>query len=141
MTDTNRDSNIITARLVPDARRADLAGRLFGFGFPFTLEPAIYGFASRLSGDYRGGHWHFHTLSNGGFYMAPEGEGFHVICENGFEGVLSADAFGITVCGYAYGNLSFRVDAFAEVCAEHYHRLRAFALVHVDSGQILAAWD
>ena len=66
--------------------------------------------ASRLSEDYGGGYWLFYTLDNGGFYMAPDSDGkFQVISPNGWEGFMSADAFGITVCLFAYSNLSFGV--------------------------------
>ena len=65
------NTTIITADLVPEARRLRIAAKLFGVRFPLQLEPTIYQFAEFLSGDYRGGYWHFYTLSNGGFYMAP----------------------------------------------------------------------
>jgi hypothetical protein len=85
----------ITAVLVPESRRLNIAATLFGHRFPLQLEPAIYQFAGFLAEDYRGGYWHFYTLSNGGFYMAPAGEGcFAVSAENGYEGELSGDALG-----------------------------------------------
>ena len=140
MNNDNIDSNI-TARLVPDAHRVAVAARLFGVNFPIVLEPAIYGFASRLSRDYDGGFWRFYELSNGGFHMAPEGRRFNVVCENGFQGEMSGDSFGITVCGYAYGNLSFNGDAFAQICAEHYHLLLDFARGHPEAAAIRSAWD
>ncbi len=133
----------ITAVLVPESRRLNIAATLFGHRFPLQLEPAIYQFAGFLSEDYRGGYWHFYTLSNGGFYMAPAGEGcFAVSAENGYEGELSGDALGVTACLYAYSHLSFREGDFAESCAEHYHRLREFVLLgHPEAAAILAAID
>jgi hypothetical protein len=114
----------------------------FGIRFPFKLEPTIYAFAEHLSPDYRGGYWHFYLLSNGGFYMAPESDTtFRVVSDNGFAGDMTANALGITVCLYAYSHLSFDGDAFAHLCAEHYHRLREFALDHREAGAILAAID
>ena len=44
--------------------------KLFGIHFPLKLEPVIYGITERMAKDYSGGYWDFHTLSNGGFYMA-----------------------------------------------------------------------
>lgn len=74
--------------------------------------------------------------------MAPEQDRpFTVLADNGFEGSLSPDAFGIVVGLYAYSGLSFAGDAFAQLCAEHYHRLRAFALEHAEVGSIMAATD
>jgi hypothetical protein len=135
-------TTIITADLVPEARRLRIAATLFGVNFPLQLEPTIYQFAEFLSGDYRGGYWHFYTLSNGGFYMAPSREKFFAVsAENGYEGELSGNALGVTACLYAYSHLSFREDDFAESCAEHYHRLREFALRHPEAAAILAAID
>ena len=56
--------------------------------------------------------------------------------------LLSADALGITVCLYAYSNLSFSgPDAFADVCFDHYHWLREYMLEHPEVGEILGATD
>ena len=89
-----------------------------------------------------GGYWEFYSLSNCGFYMAPKSDSiFHVSCENGFEGNLSADALGITACLYAYSHLSFSDDDFAETCARHYHLLREYMLEHSEVGGILGAID
>ena len=81
------------------------------------------------------------SLSNGGFIMCPESDKpFHVSCMNGYEGTLSADAFGITVCLYAYSNLSFSED-LADVCGEQFHLLREFMFHHPEYQAILAAID
>lgn len=132
----------VSSSLVQEPLRVKVTSRLFGNDFPFRLEPSIFGIAGQLSKDYDGGYWNFHRLSNGGFYMAPEHDKpFAVMADNGFEGQLSAEAFGIVVCLYAYSGLSFGGDRLAEVCAEHYHLLRAFALDHPESRSILAATD
>jgi hypothetical protein len=74
----------------------DATDGLFGMHFPLKLEPAIYKFAEYLSSEYNGGYWHFYTLSNGGFYMAPDDDQpFQVSSANGWEGKLSADALGL----------------------------------------------
>ena len=56
------------------------------------------------------GFWDFIELSNGGFYMAPQHEGTFrfSVDTNGYEGEMSPDAAGITVCLFAYSHLSFR---------------------------------
>ena len=65
-----------------------------------------------------------------------------MICSNGFEGVLSADAFGITCSLYAYSLLSFSADeAFGQVCGEQFHRLREYMLDHKEAAAILRAID
>ena len=129
--------------LVPEDQRLTITEKLFGTWFPTRIEPVVFTFAERLSNDYKGGYWEFHTLSNGGFLMTPAGDRlFHVICENQFEGDLSADALGITACLYAYSNLSFAgPDAFADICFDHYHWLKDYALEHHEVESILSAID
>lgn len=138
MTDQHR----VTSTIVSTARRIAVSSNLFGLAFPMRLEPCIFGIAGRLSSDYRGGYWQFYVLSNGGFYMAPNRDKpFEVSADNGFEGTLSPEAFGIVVCLYAYSGLSFAGDDFAEVSAEHYHLLRAYAMDHPEATSIMAATD
>jgi hypothetical protein len=133
----------VTRMLVPEDQRLAVTAELFGVWFPMRIEPVVFSFAERLSTDYTGGFWDFFTLNNGAFYMAPAGDGrFHVLCENQFEGNLSADAFGITVCLYAFSNLSFSgPDAFADICFDHYHWLREYMMGHPEVGKILGATD
>jgi len=134
--------NRIERTLIKEADRVTHTAHLFGFHFPLHVEPLVYAVADSLSSDYRGGYWDFYRLSNGGFYMAPaEDTLFHVHCENGFEGKLSADAFGITACLYTYSRLSFSGMLIANSCAGQYHRLREFALEHPEVAGILGAID
>ncbi len=131
----------ITAREVPTARRIRHVAALFGVAFPLLLEPKVFGTASMLSPDYSGGHWRFVALSNGGFYMAPDRERLSVVSPNGHRADMSGDAFGIAACLFAYSGLSFRGDALAVTCAEHFHMLREFAICHPEGGAILAVCD
>ena len=126
-----------------ESQRVDYPASIVRRGdFPFRVEPAIFDIAGQLSADYTGGLWEFYALSNGGFYMAPKtDEPFDVRGENGFEGRLSACAFGITVCLYAFSHLSFGGDRLAEICAEQYHLLREHMLDHREAQSILAAID
>jgi len=133
----------VTHRPVPVGRRIDVTAMLFGDAFPMRLEPYVFQTASDLSTDYRGGYWEFYELENGGFYMAPDADApFRVACPNGHAGELSADAFGVTVCLYAYSRLSFIADdRIGEVYARHYHLLREFAMEHAEVEAILSATD
>jgi hypothetical protein len=135
-------TNHITATLVRAASRAQHTGKLFGIRFPF-IESFVYDTAGSLSDAYDGGYWDYLALSNGGFYMRPTApSAFPVICDNGFSGVLSADAFGITACLYAYSLLSFSPDdAFVQRCVEHFHWLRNFATHHEEAASIFSATD
>ena len=135
-------SSKITCKRIPVNQRVKVTAELFGLAFPMRLEPAIFSIAGSLAEAYDGGYWEFYKLSNGGFYMAlASDKQFVVTCENGFEGELSAEAFGIVCSLYAYSHLSFSDGQFAEICAEQYHLLREFALDHESAGAILAAID
>ena len=132
----------VHARLLGPRHRVHYTAQLFGHHFPFKLEPTVFAMAGKLSGDYSGGYWHFYALGNGGFYMAPSADTlFKVQAENSFEGQLTGDSLGVTSCLYAFSALSFGRDGFAEVCAEQFHRLRAFAVEHPDWAGIAAAVD
>ncbi len=136
MTDT------ITCHVVPEADRMDFVDRLYGINFPMVLESCIFGMAAMLSRDYTGGYWEFRAVSNGGFYMAPSAETlFAVSCENGFEGKLSANAFGLTVTLYAFSHLSFGGGDFAELCGSQYHLVREYMFQHPEARSILRAID
>ena len=133
---------MITKQIVPDDRRTDHVDRIFGVHFPLRLEPVIFALADRLSKDYTGGYWNFYALGNGGFFMAPESDAlFTVHADNGFQGKMSAEVFGITACPYAYSNLSFGDGESAEECAKQFHLLREYMLDHPEVGAILSAID
>lgn len=136
------DKPSITCQLIAEDQRVNYTAALFGLGFPLKLEPFAYFMADTMCEDYNGGYWEFYALSNSGFYMAPHTDkSFRVSCENGFEGDLSADAFGIVCCLYAYSHLSFGDGDFAQTCAEHYHLLREFMYEHPEVDAILRAID
>lgn len=135
-------SQRITAKIVPESQRMDVANKHFGIRYPLVVEPMVYQFATQLAPAYKGGYWEFHQLSNGGFLMAPKlDEVFHISADNGYEGSMTAEALGITACLYAYSNLSFGEGAFGETCTEHYHWLYEFAIQHPEAAAIRAAID
>lgn len=74
--------------------------------------------------------------------MAPRHDTeFTVSCENGFDGKLSPDAFGITACLYAFSELSFAGDRMARTCATQYHLLREYVAGHPEARSIYRAID
>jgi len=82
-----------------------------------------------------------YELSNGGFYMAPSCDPVEFsVHSNGFEGSLSADAAGITVCLFTFSHLSFQQPS-DDVFSRHFYALREFALDHKQAGLIFAAID
>lgn len=133
----------IFSELLGEQQRGAHRAKLFGIEFPLYIEPLVFDTAGDLSTDYSGGFWQFYALSNGGFYMAPcSGAPLHVVCDNGYVGELSADAFGVTACLYVYSQLSFTAKGeFAQTCAEHYHQLREYMFEHAEVKAILAAID
>lgn len=104
-----------------------------------ALECAIFQWMRDLCAAYAGGRWRFYTLSNGGFYMAPEASGFYALaCPNHFEAEVSADTAGVIACAYAYSHLSFESGSrFADA----YQRLSVFIFQHPDAALIRAALD
>ena len=132
----------ISNTIVPESERMNIVDGLFGMAYMLKLEPAVFSVAEALAEEYTGGYWEFHDLSNGGFYMAPRHDTeFTVSCENGFQGKLSPDAFGIAVCLYAYSELSFVGDRIALTCAQQYHLLREYAAEHPEARWIYRAID
>lgn len=133
----------MNALLVPEHRRVSVTAELFGARFPFAIEPAIFDFAGDLSEDYAGGSWDFYTLENGGFFMCPVSpERFRVESPNGNSANMSAEAFGVAVCLFAFSNLCFSSDeALTEMCGEAFHRLREYALEHAEAADILRIID
>jgi Antirestriction protein len=131
----------ITARPVPDSERLMALPRHFSHRL-IIFEDGVYAFMRRFARDYRGGFWQFLELSNGGFYMSPSWEGtFRIsVDSNGYDGEMSADAAGITVCLFTYSSLSFEYFG-DEVFADHFHRLRDFALEHAEASAIFGAID
>jgi hypothetical protein len=105
------------------------------------FEAAVFNWMHRFAPDYWGGYWQFYDLSNGGFFMAPDG-GTHRVCidSNGYAGTMSADAAGITTCLFACSHLSFH-DPRGELFAERFHQLREYALGHPEAGEIFSAID
>lgn len=132
----------ITNTIVPESDRMAAVDRHFGIAYVLKLEPAVFTITETLAVAYTGGYWEFHELSNGGFYMAPHFDTeFAVSSVNGYEGKLSPDALGIAACLYAYSQLSFEGNGFAQTCARHFHLLREYALIHHESVAILAVID
>ncbi len=137
------DRAAVTRHLVPEDQRLAVTASLFGPHFPLQIEPVVYAIADRMADDYCGGYWQFYTLSNAGFYLAPdEDRSFEIKCQNYFNGTLSAGALGIVCCLYAYSHLSFQGDFdFSRLCAKHYHLLRSYAMGHAEVAAILGATD
>jgi len=143
-TPANEPQLILTATPVPDEQRIGFWPQHFGT-IPqwITLEPRIFAWMERFCEDYSGGIWHFHTLSNGGAFMAPETENDEKWTlsnnMNGNGAEMSAEAAGIAVCLIEYSHHACRTEC--DAMTEHYFRLRDYALQHPESHAIFAIID
>ena len=117
-------------------------GFLLQFFRPHNIirgEHLTFDWMRALCSEYGGGMWHFYTLSNGGYYMAPDLEGRLPIVwhGNGYSGEMSADAAGVVATLYALCQLAG--ESQEERLADLYHLLREHASDHQEAREILAA--
>ncbi len=129
---------MITRRLVPESQRLRFFPRIFGSKFLYG-ERLIYAWARGLCPDYNGGYWHFYTLDNGGFYVAPDtDQRMRVVVDgNGFDGTMSADAAGIVITLFTLGRLAEHFESGTD----HFHALRDYAREHREFPSIFSAID
>jgi hypothetical protein len=138
---TNTASSRITATLVEDLRRLEFLPHYFGKQM-MLVERHIFTHMRELCDGYRGGHWHYFALSNGGCFLAPsDREPLSIAVHgNGYAGIMSAEAAGICATLFALSHLSFRFT-HVELFAERFHQLRDFAIDHPEASAIFAAID
>jgi len=125
-----------------EQQRLSVPFDVYGIQF-LRVESAIFDFASQLSDDYRGGLWNLHSVSNGAFYASPaEHRRFTVRSPNGYEGEMSADAFGLICVLFATSHLSFGgPETLVRACVDQHYLLRDWMLQHDEARAILAAID
>jgi hypothetical protein len=130
----------ITAQVISENERLDALPRHFGARF-LRVEDTVFELMRQFATQYVGGFWDMFELSNGGFYMRTGSERLRFrVPSNGFKGVMSSDAAGITVCLFAYSHLSFQCPADTRL-SRHFYLLRAYALEHSEANLIFAAID
>lgn len=137
----------IQSNVVPDSERMSFLPWLAGIAFaPF--ENSVYSWADNLSENYDGGFWEFVRCENNTGYLVPTSrETFRVnVAGNGFEGEMTAGAFGIVVTLFALNALSFAMHdkgdfKLSELFADRYHALLEFADQHPESSSIFGAID
>jgi hypothetical protein len=126
-----------------DDQRLSVPAGIFGHHFGTRIEPDVFAMASRLSPDYKGGYWEFYRTEQGAFFMAPSDKGPFLVCSNnGYEGYMSAEAFGLTACLYVYSLATFtQVGHLLDVCADQFHLLRDYAIQHPEASDVFQAID
>lgn len=131
----------IAATKIEGGARINALPKYFPHSF-LVVEDVVYSFAKKLCSAYSGAYWEFYELSNNGFFMAPTLSAkldVEVPFGNGYEGKMSADAFGITVCLFAY---SYMAETHPEAdFADYYWHLRDFAGNHLEATAIFSAID
>jgi hypothetical protein len=138
--DESDGASRITARLIAEDARLNALPLHFGSHL-LRLEDTVFDFMRQFATGYVGGCWDMLELSNGGFYMRTGSESVKFrVPSNGFEGLMSADAAGITVCLFAYSHLSFHFPA-EDRFSRHFYQLRAYAIEHPEASLIFAAID
>lgn len=135
-------SILITATRVPDHERAQFLPRFFGRRLMMTGESLIYSWMRELAPEYNGGFWHFYTLSNNAYYMAPalDCKTLHICCSGNFyNGHMSPDAAGIVATLYALNRLAWRTRD--ERLSDLFYSLRDYAREHAEGPEIFGAID
>ena len=135
----------LAANLVAEGDRLDFLPAFFGSRLMMRGEALVYAWLRRFCEGYSGGYWHYYTLTNGGFYMAPElSERLRLEVDgNGFSGEMSADAAGIVATLFALGQLAAEIEGTdaADALIDRYHFLREFVDGHAEARAIYQAID
>lgn len=129
--------------LLNDEQRLSVPRSIFGKHFDARIEPDIYAMAQRLSPDYQVGRWNFYLTERCAFFMAPAIEHDLLVCSNnGYEGVMGSEAFGLTASLYVYSIATLtQVGALLDSCAQQFQLLRVHAIKHPDAQEIFQALE
>lgn len=143
----NQVNDKIEASLVAEDDRLSFLPKHLGEKLMMQFESAVYLWMRSLAPDYSGGHWNFHELSNGGFYMAPsKSRNFQMRSPNYAQYEVSMDAAGIIATMFALNEIINRI-AFDEEqdppehLVEGYYFLRDFIVDHPEAAAIFALID
>jgi hypothetical protein len=129
----------ITRELTPKDQTLPLIEKLLGI--PIRIEIVIRGIARRMCPGCEFKSWVAFYLSNGGFYLAPSVDRkYPVVCDNGWQGVLSAEAVGLvaSMLGFSHMSFSGRLD-FDQCCDDQYFHLKEFVAFHDEAATIRKA--
>jgi hypothetical protein len=143
MKSTNTNHHPILAALVPDDQRLDFLPRHFGTHM-MLVERQVYHQFANLAPQYRGGYWEFYDLSNGGCYLAPSQDFYHLVHPGGdYDATVSGDAAGIVATLYTFSQLSFHFeqDPFGTRVSDLFHLLRDYASHHPEASIIFRIID
>ena len=119
---------------------------LFGQDFLY-VEASVYALAEKMMPEYEGGFWHFIRLPDGGGYMMPDGDRFHIVNgANWFDRTVSADACGIILTSLVINRQLWLYHDSGNAGLTHLYRMRDAQLwshieFHPECNAIYAALD
>ncbi|AEC18775.1 hypothetical protein PT7_0235 [Pusillimonas sp. T7-7] len=140
MSTQSTEPTIITAARVCEAQRLNFLPTMFGKHF-IRGEALVYHWLGQLCSQYSGGYWHFYTLSNGSFYLAPDLDHSLPIVgpDNWFDSEVSPDAAGVIATLFALCSLAN--ETCDDAIIERYHSLRDYISFHPEGSLIYGAID
>jgi hypothetical protein len=128
----------VAATLVPEPQRLEILPKFFGARHMIRAEGLVYAWMKRLDDSYAGDYWHYYTLSNGGFFMAPSVPAKRTLNWHGhFE--VSAEAAGIAASMFAINQLCNETELDEHI--ELYYALRTYAIEHAEHRSIMSLVD
>ncbi|EGB40048.1 antirestriction protein [Escherichia coli H120] len=116
-------------------------------GFQLCGLSVVCGLAQKMMPEYQGGFWHFIRLPDGGGYMMPDGDHFHLVNgENWFDRTVSADAAGIILTSLVINRQLWLHHDSGNAGLTHLYRIRDAQLwshieFHPECNAIYAALD
>ena len=109
---------------VEECDRLSFLPYLFGNDFLYA-EAYVYALAQKMMPEYQGGFWHFIRLPDGGGYMMPDGDRFHLVNgENWFDRTVSADAAGIILTSLVINRQLWLYHDSGDAGLTHLYRMR-----------------
>lgn len=131
---------------VEECDRLSFLPYLFGQDFLYA-EASVYALAKQMMPEYQGGFWHFIRLPDGGGYMMPDGDRFHMVNgANWFDRTVSADAAGIILTSLVINRQLWLYHDSGNAGLTHLYRMRDAQLwshieFHPECNAIHAALD
>ncbi|UAN48790.1 antirestriction protein (plasmid) [Serratia sp. JSRIV001] len=139
-------SHTQTALNVEEIDRLSFLPYLFGEDF-MIAELKVYALARKHLPDYEDGFWHFVRLPQGGGYMMPTGDRYHMVnAEGWFDRTVSAEVAGIILTAQAINYRCLALKGCSDDEQIKLFQLREFQLwnfieSHPDSAAISAALE
>ena len=144
-----RFAQYVTTRPVLNVEECDrLSFMPYLFGTDFMLaELQVYALAKQWMPEYSSEFWHFIRLPEGGGYMMPDGDRFHMVNgANWFDRTVSADAAGIILTSLVINRQLWLYHDSGNAGLTHLYRMRDAQLwshieFHPECNAIYAALD